>query len=43
MDENALHTYERLGWETLPIRVRPTYRFHGTIGCLCNVLGRGAP
>jgi hypothetical protein len=41
LDETALVTYRRLGWETLPIRVRATYRYHGTIGCLCNVLRRG--
>jgi hypothetical protein len=41
MDEIAVATYRRLGWETMPIRVRATYRFHGTIGCLCNVLRRG--
>jgi hypothetical protein len=43
MDETALETYRRLGWETRAIHVRAAYRFHGTIGCLCNVLRRGAP
>jgi hypothetical protein len=40
MDEIALATYRKLGWEARPIRVRETYRVHGTIGCLCNVLRR---
>src|SRR5262249_35503767 len=40
MDEIAIDTYRRLGWETRAVRVRQTYRFHGTIGCLCNVLRR---
>ncbi len=40
MDTVALETYVRLGWDVRPIRVREAYRFHGTIGCLCNVLRR---
>lgn len=42
MDATAAETYRRLGWEVRPIRVRDAYRFHGTIGCLCNILRRGA-
>jgi hypothetical protein len=31
--------YEKLGWQAVPI-VRRIYRYHGTIGCVVNVLGR---
>jgi hypothetical protein len=40
MDAAALETYRRLGWEVRPIHVRDAYRFHGTVGCLANVLER---
>ncbi len=44
MDAAAVATYRRFGWEIQGIRVRDAYRFHGTIGCLCNVLRRsGTP
>jgi hypothetical protein len=41
LDAAARAVYERLGWEVRPIRVRTVYPFHGTIGCLVNVLDRG--
>ena len=41
LDLAARETYARLGWEVRPIRVRHVYPFHGTIGCLVNVLARG--
>jgi hypothetical protein len=41
LDDAALVVYERAGWTTRPIRVRAVYRYHGTIGCLVNVVGRG--
>jgi hypothetical protein len=40
MDALAVATYRRLGWEVRPVRVRDAYRFHGTVGCLTNVLRR---
>jgi len=40
MDKAAQGIYERLGWEVKPIRVRALYPFHGTIGCVVNVLSR---
>ena len=41
LDLAARETYARLGWEVRPIQVRHVYPFHGTIGCLVNVLARG--
>ncbi len=41
LDLAARETYARLGWEVRPIRVRHVYPYHGTIGCLVNVLARG--
>jgi hypothetical protein len=41
LDAAARQTYEQLGWEVRPIRVRHVYAHHGTIGCLINVLRRG--
>jgi hypothetical protein len=41
LDARARATYEELGWEVRPVRARSLYPFHGTIGCLVNVLGRG--
>ena len=41
LDLAARETYARLSWEVRPIRVRHVYPFHGTIGCLVNVLARG--
>jgi hypothetical protein len=40
LDRAASSVYERLGWQVERIRVRRIYRFHGTIGCVVNVLGR---
>jgi hypothetical protein len=41
LDELAKAVYERLGWEVKAIRVKEVFPFHGTIGCLVNVLSRG--
>ncbi len=41
LDHAARETYERLGWKVRPIRVANVYAYHGTIGCLVNVLARG--
>jgi hypothetical protein len=44
MDALAAEKYRALGWDVRTIRVRDAYRFHGTVGCLCNVLRRtGTP
>ena len=44
MDALAADKYRALGWDVRSIRVRDAYRYHGTIGCLCNVLRRiGTP
>jgi hypothetical protein len=40
LDQSARTVYEELGWTVLPVRVRRLYRYHGTIGCVVNVLGR---
>lgn len=42
LDAAGAAVYRRLGWEVRRVRVRDAYRFHGTIGCLCNVLQRAA-
>ncbi len=41
LDDAARAVYERLGWDVRPIRVARVYPYHGTIGCLVNVLARG--
>jgi hypothetical protein len=41
LDDVARLVYEKLGWEVRRVRVRAAYPFHGTIGCLANVLARG--
>jgi len=41
LDEMARAVYAGLGWEVRPVAVRVAYPFHGTIGCLVNVLARG--
>ena len=41
LDAKARAVYESLGWRVKPVRSRPLYPFHGTIGCLVNVLARG--
>jgi len=40
LDESAHATYRRLGWEVIPIHVRGLFAYHGTIGCVVNVLER---
>jgi hypothetical protein len=40
LDELAFATYRKLGWEVRPVSVRKVYPYHGTIGCLVNVLSR---
>ncbi len=41
LDEAARKIYEDLGWTVKPVAVRASYPYHGTIGCLANVLARG--
>jgi hypothetical protein len=41
LDEAAHATYRKLGWEVVPIHVRGLFPYHGTIGCVVNVLARG--
>ena len=41
LDAAARSVYESLGWQVRPVRSRGLYAFHGTIGCLVNVLARG--
>ena len=40
IDGAARKVYADLGWEVRPVAVRLAYPFHGTIGCLANVLSR---
>lgn len=40
LDEAANEVYRRLGWQVVPIHVRSLYTYHGTIGCVVNVLER---
>jgi hypothetical protein len=40
LDEAARRTYEALGWQVRPVSARAAYPYHGTIGCLANVLAR---
>ncbi len=40
LDDEARGVYEVLGWNVSPVRVKRVYAFHGTIGCLVNVLRR---
>jgi hypothetical protein len=40
LDDAARKAYEDLGWEVRPVHVRAAYPYHGTIGCLANVLSR---
>lgn len=40
LDAAAHETYRKLGWEVIPIHVRNLYPYHGTIGCVVNVLER---
>jgi hypothetical protein len=41
LDASARAVYEGLGWRVIPVPARGLYAFHGTIGCLVNVLARG--
>ena len=41
LDARARAVYESLGWQVRPVRARALYAWHGTIGCLVNVLARG--
>jgi hypothetical protein len=41
LDQAALAVYAQLGWETRPVPSRAAFPYHGTLGCLINVLGRG--
>jgi len=41
LDARATQVYQSLGWQVHPVRARKLYAYHGTIGCLVNVLGRG--
>jgi hypothetical protein len=43
LDARARAVYESLGWQVRTVRARGLYPFHGTIGCLVNVLARGEP
>ena len=40
LDARAHAVYARLGWQVRPVQVRGVYPYHGTIGCLVNVLSR---
>ncbi len=40
LDARARAVYESLGWQVRPVRARKLYPYHGTIGCLVNVLAR---
>jgi hypothetical protein len=40
LDAQARAVYEALGWEVRAVRARALYPYHGTIGCLVNVLAR---
>ncbi len=40
LDRAAHAVYAHLGWQVRPIRVRNVFPFHGTIGCLVNVVDR---
>ncbi len=40
LDDAAHETYRKLGWVVVPIHVRSLFAFHGTIGCVVNVLER---
>ena len=41
LDEAALKVYADLGWEVHRVPSRAAFPYHGTIGCLANVLVRG--
>jgi len=41
LDSAAMATYRSIGWEPRPVPSRPAFPYHGTLGCLVNVLARG--
>jgi hypothetical protein len=41
LDQAALAVYASQGFEVRPVPSRAAFPYHGTIGCLVNVLGRG--
>ena len=41
LDSAAMATYRSVGWEPRPVPSRPAFLYHGTLGCLVNVLARG--
>lgn len=40
LDDAGMRAYESAGWKVRPVPVRTVYKYHGTIGCLINVLQR---
>jgi hypothetical protein len=42
LDAAAREVYEGLGFHVAPVSVRAIYTQHGTIGCMVNVVARGA-
>jgi len=40
LDRAALAVYAELGWETRAVPSRAAFPYHGTLGCLVNVLAR---
>jgi len=42
LDAAAREVYEGLGFHVVPVSVRAIYTQHGTIGCMVNVVARGA-
>lgn len=41
LDARAAQVYRELGWEVRPVPSRAAFPYHGTLGCLVNVLARG--
>lgn len=41
LDRAATEVYAAQGWEVRPVPARTAFPYHGTIGCLVNVLNRG--
>ena len=41
LDARARTVYEGRGWEVRPVPSRAAFPYHGTVGCLVNVLARG--
>ena len=42
LDDAATESYEDLGYRVIPIDVSTIYRLNGSLGCLVNVITRGA-